>query len=204
MTTVPPPALQAPASSDAMTDHRGRQLVPHQTHLTYEQARLGMGFHEAAHAVLAMVNGMRVQASEIIAWVPEPGMSRVTGCTTTTAAADFDVWGFAALSAAGEVAELEYLMAYGLWTPERAAACSASHDRDLAIDVLAARGYTLTTGEAPAGGKTWVMVQGMARRKVTDLWSHIRTVAVAMNERTTLTGDDIAGLTGLTNPEVAA
>ncbi|MFJ4523880.1 hypothetical protein ACIP4Y_23475 [Streptomyces sp. NPDC088810] len=43
----------------------------------------------------------------------------------------------------------------------------------------------------------------MARRKVSQLWHEIRTVAHAMDENTVLTGDEIAALTGLTNPPLS-
>ncbi|MFF4709742.1 hypothetical protein [Streptomyces sp. NPDC001297] len=179
-------------------------MIPVPSHRTYDQVRRGVAFHEAGHAVLAMVYGMHVVSSEIIARFPEPGLSQVTGCTNVSPPADFDVWHFAEQCAAGEIAEVAHLMAAGLWTPERAKACSAPHDRDLAVDVLAARGFTISEDVVPVDGKTWAMVRGMARRKVTHLWPHIHAVAMAMNERTVLTGDDIADLTGLMNPEVAA
>ncbi|MGW2890366.1 hypothetical protein ACWDDN_34685 [Streptomyces griseoruber] len=175
-----------------------RPCVP--SHLDYEQKRLGLAFHEAGHAVLAMAYGMRVLTSEVIAWMPAPGMSRVTGRTDVQAQTSFNLWRFAAQAAAGEIAEVNYLMAYGLWTPERAAACAADHDREQAIAVLAEHGVHLAHGHVPPGGKSWGMVRGMARRKVGRLWREIRTVAHAMNENTVLTGDEIAALTSLVNP----
>ncbi|WP_254875593.1 hypothetical protein [Streptomyces sp. CAI 127] len=110
-------------------------------------------------------------------------------------------WRFAAQAAAGEIAQVQYLMVHGLWTPQRAMACAAAHDRDQAVDVLASLGYRLGHGRVPAGGKSWAMVQGI-RRRIGYLWREIRTVAEAMDERTTLTGDDIAMLTGLNNPRL--
>ena len=65
--------------------------------------------------------------------------------------------------------------------------------------MLAQFGYRLGRDHVPAGGKSWGMVRGMARRKVAHLWREIRTVAHAMDENTVLTGDEIAELTGLTN-----
>jgi hypothetical protein len=188
----------APAP-ESLNDHRGNPRPRFEMPLPYEAARLGIAFHEAGHAVLAMAYGMRVITSEVMAWEPEPGRWAVTG-NTAHEARNTSPWQFAAMSAAGEVAQVGYLMAYGLWTPERAYACTADHDREQAIDVLAEHGYCLAADHVPAGGKSWGMVRGMARRKVGHLWHEIRTVAHAMNERTVLTGDEIADLTGMANP----
>ncbi|MFD5455574.1 hypothetical protein, partial [Streptomyces olivaceus] len=202
---VPVPMASAPAPApEALLDHRGRERGRYTTDMTYEQDRLGLAFHEAGHAVLGMAYGMHVHKVEVIAWLSDPYTSHVTGCTTTEVSNDCDWWEFAAQSAAGTIAQVSYLMAYGLWTPDRAAGCEALHDRDLAIDVLTERGYRIGTDSVPAGGRSWAMVQGMARRKVTHLWPHIQTVAHALFEQSVLTGDDITGLTGLVNREVAA
>lgn len=190
-TTAPAPEVPV--------DHTGAPIPSVDMPLTYEQARLGLAFHEAAHAVLSMAYGMHVITSEVIAWEPEPGRFGVTG-NTRHQTHDTPPWHYAAQCAAGEIAHVNYLMAYGLWTPERAAACAAAHDRELAIDVLAQFGYRLGHGTVPEGGKSWGMVQGMARRKVGHLWREIRTVAHAMDENTVLTGDEITALTGLVNP----
>ena len=203
MSTAPAPLMENPAP-EVLLDYRGLPLAKSNTGLTYEQARLGLAFHEAGHAVLAMAYGLRVHKTEVTAWLSEPNLSHVTGCTTTEARADFEVWQFAAFSAAGTIAQVAYLMASGLWTPETAVSCEALHDRDQAVDVLAQRGYRIGIGFVPAGGRSWAMVQGMARRKVTHLWPHIHTVAHALNEHSVLTGDDITNLTGLVNPAVAA
>ncbi|WP_055620610.1 hypothetical protein [Streptomyces sp. JHA19] len=188
----------APAPEE-LADHTGAPRPRFNMPLDYEQARLGIAFHEAGHAVLSMAYGMHVITSEVIAWEPEPGKWAVTG-NTAHQAQDTPPWRYAAQCAAGEIAQVQYLMAYGLWTPERAAACAAAHDRELAIDVLAQFGYRLGRCIVPEGGKSWGMVRGMARRNVGHLWREIRTVAHAMHEHTVLTGDEIADLTGLVNP----
>ncbi|WP_406122095.1 hypothetical protein [Streptomyces sp. NBC_00989] len=192
MTTMNP-------APEALSDHTGKPRPFLNMPLTYRQARLGMAFHEAGHAVLSMTYGMHVITSEVIAWEPEPGQWAVTG-NTAHQTQDTPPWHYAAQCAAGELAHVAYLMAYGLWTPERAAACAAAHDRELAIDVLRQFGYRLGRTCVPEGGKSWGMVQGMARRKVGHLWREIRTVAHVMDERTVLTGDEIAAQTGLANP----
>lgn len=189
MTTAPAP--------EVLADHRGSPRPVFQMPLSYEAARLGMAFHEAGHAVLAMAYGVHVVRSEVIAWTEGTGW-KLTG-NTAYEARDTLPWHFAAQCAAGQVAQVQYLLAYGLWTPERAAACAADHDRELAIDVLAQFGYRLARDHVPADGKSWGMVRGMARRKVAHLWREIRTVAHAMDANTVLTGDEIADLTGLTN-----
>jgi len=167
--------------------------------LSCEEARLGMAFHEAGHAVLSLAYGMRVISSEVIVWDSASGGFSVTGRTRNEAAGT-PPWRYAAQYAAGEIAHVGYLMTYGLWTPERAGACRADHDRDEAIEVLAEFGYTLRAHTVPEEGKSWGMVRGMARRKVSHLWREIRTVALAMNEHTVLSGDDVAALTGMVNP----
>ncbi|MEV6507024.1 hypothetical protein AB0M61_12960 [Streptomyces sp. NPDC051642] len=190
-TTAPAPAI--------LSDHTGKPRPWLDMPLTYEQARLGIAFHEAGHAVLSMAYGMHVITSEVIAWERAPGQWAVTG-NTAHQTQNTPPWHYAAQCAAGELAHVTYLMSYGLWTPERAAACAAAHDREMAIDVLRQFGYRLGRTRVPEGGKSWGMVQGMARRKVGHLWREIRTVAHAMDEDTVLTGDEIAALTGLVNP----
>ncbi|MEU1130838.1 hypothetical protein ABZ383_13415 [Streptomyces sp. NPDC005900] len=191
MTTAPAPAVLA--------DHKGVPRAYLHMPLSYEQARLGMAFHEAGHAVLALAYGMILHTSEVIAWEPKKGSWAVTG-NTAWQGNNTPPWRFAAMCAAGQVAHVDYLMTYGLWTPERALACSAAHDRAQAIDVLTAHGVPIGADHVPEGGKSWAMVRGMARRKVSHLWREIHTVAHAMNEHTKLTGDDIAALTGLLHP----
>ncbi|WP_329117475.1 hypothetical protein [Streptomyces sp. NBC_01465] len=191
----------APAP-ELLADHRGTPRPTLHMPLSYEQARLGLAFHEAGHAVLGMAYGMHVQTSEVIAWSPEPDKWTVTG-NTTWGTCNVDQWQFAAQAAAGEICHVLYLMTCGLWTPDRAAACASPHDREQAIDVLAEFGYRIGRTYVPEGGKSWGMVRGMARRKVGYLWREIRTVAHAMNEHTVLTGADIAALTGMTNAPLA-
>ncbi|MFE2239290.1 hypothetical protein ACFXCU_07340 [Streptomyces virginiae] len=190
----------APALEELL-DHRGNLRARSATGLTHEQSHLGFAFHEAGHAVLAMAHGMHVLNSEVIAWISAPGQSTITGRTSFTAwPQDIHPWRFAAQAAAGQIAQVHYLMTYGLWTPQRAVHCAADHDREQAIDVLASCGHRLGRDHVPEGGKSWGMVRGMARRKVCHLWDEIRTVAHAMHERSLLTGDEIATLTGMTNP----
>ncbi|MET7842409.1 hypothetical protein ABZT45_28040 [Streptomyces sp. NPDC005356] len=192
----------APAQ-ELLADHTGKPKPFFNMPLDYEQGRLGLAFHEAGHAVLALAYGMHVKTSEVIAWEPDGGGWAMTG-NTAHESRNTPPWHFAAMCAAGEVAQVNYLMAYGLWTPERAYACTADHDREQAIDVLAQFDYELGRDHVPADGKSWGMVRGMARRKVGHLWREIRTVAHAMDERTVLTGDEIADLTGLTNASLVA
>ncbi|MFD3927430.1 hypothetical protein [Streptomyces sp. NPDC058614] len=187
---------------EQLSDHTGKPRAAVHMPLSYEQARLGMAFHEAGHAVVALAYGMHVVTSEVINWTTEGGGWAVTG-TTAVQARDADAWQYAAQCAAGTLAQVQYLMVHGLWTPERAAACAAVHDRELAVDALASQGFRLGRDHVPNGGKSWGMVRGMARRKVAHRWHEIRTVAYAMNERDVLTGDEIAALTGLANPPFA-
>ncbi|MEU3693722.1 hypothetical protein [Streptomyces narbonensis] len=188
----------APAP-EFLTDHRGNPKPRRESMLPYEHERLGSAFHEAGHAVLAMSYGLHVTSSEVVAWDLDDGGWSLTG-RTALAADTVHAWRYAAMCAAGAVANVRYLMVHGLWTPDRAAACAAVHDRQQAIDVLAGHGFSLSTDRVPAAGKSWGQVRGMALRKVDFLWREIRTVAHAMNENTRLTGEQIAAMTGLVNP----
>jgi hypothetical protein len=183
---------------ETLLDHKGRPRPSFDTGLDYAATRLGLAFHEAGHAVLCMAYGYHVVSSEVIAWQPKPGLIRVTG-STVFQTETFLPWQFAAQAAAGSVAQARYLLAYGLWTPERAAACVADHDREHVTDLLASYGHHLGRNSVPADGKSWAQVRGMALRKVGHLWREIRTVAHAMNENDKLTGEQIAAMTGLTN-----
>ncbi|WP_327168803.1 hypothetical protein [Streptomyces subrutilus] len=183
---------------EELVDHNGAPRRVVDTGLSYEQTRLGMAFHEAGHAVLAMACGMHVVKSEVIAWERENGGRSVTGGTEHEARGT-DPWEFAAQCAAGELANLHFLRIAGLWTPERAAACVADHDRELAIEVLGSFGYPIGRDHAPVGGKSWVAVQAMACARILRRWDEITAVAHAMDERDVLSGDEIAALTGLVN-----
>lgn len=190
---------------DLLVDHLGRPRVAVPTSLTHDQSLLGTAFHEAGHAVLALAQGLHLVSSEVVAWLSGPGQSTVTGRTSFSAARIEDIhpWRFAAQAAAGSLAEVRYLMDHGLWTPERAAACPGTHDRDQAVDVLASMGYRLGVDHVPPGGKSWGQVRGMAWRRINRLWPQIRTVAHAMYETPFLTGEQIAAMTGLTNAPMA-
>ncbi|MET9534696.1 hypothetical protein ABZY02_29750 [Streptomyces sp. NPDC006649] len=190
MATAPAPEM--------LLDHRGNPRATVTMPLAYEQSRLGLAFHEAGHAVLSMAYGMHVLTSEVMTWSRGADGWGVTGKTASEAHGT-NPWQYAAYCAAGEIAHVQYLLTSGLWTQERALACEADHDREQAIDVLADFGYRLSHGCVPEGGKSWGMVQGMARRKIGLLWREIPTVAHAMDERTLLTGDEIADLTALAN-----
>ncbi|MFI8422207.1 hypothetical protein [Streptomyces sp. NPDC085479] len=194
MATVPAPELLA--------DHLGNPKPRQDTTLTYEEARLGVAFHEAGHAVLAMTYGFPVVSSEVIAWDMGQGGWGLTG-NTVIGSGEVHAWRYAAMCAAGELANVRYLLVHGLWTPDRAAEITAEHDRALAVDMLAAHGFSLGHDHVPAAGKSWGQVRGMAARKVDRLWREIRTVAHAMNESTKLTGEQIAAMTGLTNAPMA-
>ncbi|MDW4902058.1 hypothetical protein RB625_26940 [Streptomyces californicus] len=195
-------ATQSVPKRDLLLDHRGAVKPSLDMPLDYEAARLGVAFHEAGHAVLAMAYGIHVASSEVMSWSVGDGGWGLTGGTRLSVE-HVGEWQYAAMCAAGEVAQVQYLMLAGLWTPERALACTAAHDREQAVDVLAAHGYRLGRTHVPPGGRSWGQVRGMARRRICHLWREIRTVAHAMNEATVLTGEEIAGMTGLTNPEQA-
>ncbi|WP_433340596.1 hypothetical protein [Streptomyces sp. CA-253872] len=189
------PIPSTPPSDEMLRDHRGNLRARADIGLSYGQARLGLAFHEAAHAVVGLSVGTRVLTSEVIAWSPGPGMWTVTG-NTAQEWRGAPGWEFATVAAAGEQAHVEYLWRYGLWTPGRAADCAADHDRELAIDTLAEHGLSLGRDSTPPGGRSWAAIQRLARRTVKDLWPAIRTVAFAVDQHTRLTGTDITDLLG--------
>ncbi|MFF1411158.1 hypothetical protein ACFVX6_15415 [Streptomyces sp. NPDC058289] len=185
-----------------LLDHKGEPLATVSMHsLPYEQVRLGLAFHEAGHAALSMAYGMQIIDTQVVAWQSADGTISVTG-NTRHVAVDVSPWRYAAQCAAGELAHVRYLKQTGLWTPELEAGCEARHDRELAIDALAQFGYRLGRGHTPPGGKSWSHIRRVADRTVALLWPHITTVAHAMDRQALLTGDEIAQLTGLTNPDL--
>ncbi|WP_018553997.1 hypothetical protein [Streptomyces sp. ATexAB-D23] len=192
-------AVQTAPKPELLLDHRGAAKPNVDSGLDYGSARLGTVFHEAGHAVLAMAYGIHVVSSEVMSWsVGEDGWG-LTGSTTLNVG-NVGAWQYAAMCAAGSVAQVQYLLVAGLWTPEHALSCAAVHDREQAVDVLAAHGHRLGRTSVPAGGRSWGQVRGMARRRISFYWREIRLVAEAMNERTIVTGEEIAALTGLANP----
>ncbi|MGZ2360604.1 hypothetical protein LRE75_28650 [Streptomyces sp. 372A] len=191
-------AVQTAPKPELLLDHQGAPKPRKETDLGCASIQLASSFHEAGHAVLAMTYGIHVVTSEIMAWTHEDVWS-ITGSTEL----DVDrvgAWQYAAMCAAGAVAEVQYLLIAGLWTPERALNCAALHDQAQAVDVLAHYGACLGRTHVPAGGRSWAQVRGMARRRIAYHWREIRLVAEAINERTILTGAEIAALTGLVNP----
>ncbi|MGQ4490371.1 hypothetical protein ACN6LM_000906 [Streptomyces sp. SAS_281] len=191
-------AVQTAPKPELLLDHRGAPKPKNESDLDCASVQLKASFHEAGHAVLAMTYGIHVVTSEIMAWTDED-VWNITGSTELNVDRA-GAWQYAAMCAAGAVAEVQYLLIAGLWTPDRALACAALHDRELAVDVLARCGARLGRTHVPGGGRSWAQVRGMARRRVAYHWREIRLVAEAINERTLVTGEEIAAITSLTNP----
>ncbi|MFE2550541.1 hypothetical protein [Streptomyces sp. NPDC059355] len=185
-----------------LLDHTGQPRPTQGMDLAEGEIRSAMAFHEAGHAVLGIAYGMHAERVTLFTWQDPHQGTLVTGSTSWNASG-IRPWRFAAQCAAGEAAQVHFLREQGLWTPKRAAALEAVHDRELAVDVLAQWGFLLGRDHTPAGGKSWAVVQAIAARSVALLWPGITAVAHALEAHDELIGDDAARLAGLANPPAA-
>ncbi|MET9097389.1 hypothetical protein ABZX72_35545 [Streptomyces cyaneofuscatus] len=150
--------------------------------LTLEQIQQAIAHHEAAHAVVAAVHGVRCTQVRVMRVERKAG----TGWTgaTSYAGGAIDAHGLAVVAAAGEHGELLHLQESGRLTEATREAARADHDRDTAIQAAAALGYTITlTGPAPADpedGATWAEVSEDALSLVTEYWPAISALAAAI------------------------
>ncbi|MEV5597588.1 hypothetical protein [Streptomyces sp. NPDC052496] len=194
--------MSAPPAEHAhvLIDHTGAPRPLFFTPQSLDDARLGMAVHEAGHAVLALLYGLRVETTEIIQWTGEDGDWFLTGQTAVNGRR-ICPWDLAAYMAAGEVAHLKHLAGLG-WTREQAEAiATADHDREDAVATLARHGFRLGRDHAPHGGRSWASIQAQALDAVDAVWEQITTVARAIAADTKLHGDTVAALVGLPNPE---
>ncbi|NEE30200.1 hypothetical protein G3M53_32720 [Streptomyces sp. SID7982] len=150
--------------------------------LTLEQIQEAIAHHEAAHAVVAAVYGVRCTRVRVMR-VEREASTGWTGATSYAGGA-IDAHGLAVIAAAGEHGELLHLQESGRLTEATREAARADHDRDTAIQAAAALGYSITlTGPAPADpddGATWTEVSEDARRLVTECWPAISALAAAI------------------------
>ncbi|MFI5621549.1 hypothetical protein [Streptomyces sp. NPDC051567] len=173
--------------------------------LTLSQVQRGLAFHEAAHAVVGMYIGMSCERVSVHR-LTRDGRSGWSGVTTWAHCAPVSEFGFAVQAAAGGAADRRQLAAAGLLTAVTLDSCDASHDRDTAVSVLAAAGYTVVLqGAAPGYGCTWTEVEEATEATLDDLWEEITAVALALlaTGDLTLTGAQVSAAAGIPNPTPA-
>ncbi|MGW0335504.1 hypothetical protein ACWD0J_27140 [Streptomyces sp. NPDC003011] len=175
--------------------------------LDLDHQRRAMAFHEAGHAVLGMLAGMRCNHTGLLSYLtPSPsgdGMATAwTGLTNWAPyyAVFFDI--AVAHGEAGRVAETRYLSQGGLLTVSTEP--DARHDRLAAAALLADVGYRIAAvGEpVPASGTTWEAVTIAAERRCEEEWARITAVADAITAAPyhTVSGDLAAAAAGIPNP----
>ncbi|MEU5476780.1 hypothetical protein [Streptomyces mirabilis] len=175
--------------------------------LELDHQRRAMAFHEAGHAVLGMLAGMRCNHTGLLSYLtPSPsGASMATAWTGLTNWAPYHASFFdiaVAHGEAGRVAETRYLSQSGLLTA--LSAPDARHDRLSAAALLADVGYQIVDmGEpAPASGTTWEAVTIAAERRCEEEWERITAVVDAIMAASyhTVSGDLAAAAAGIPNP----
>ncbi|MGW3400137.1 hypothetical protein [Streptomyces zhihengii] len=175
---------------------------PQYTDLSEADIIAGIAHHEAGHTVIGMTHGMSLKRVRVRS-VDIDGYMGWTGTTIWNISwgACFNV---ATEFAAGEAAKKRHLLLTGM-DPHRAAALAvAPHDRDTAVQALAACGYTITlNGPAPHpdNGTTWTRAMAAADRAVETHWQQITAVAEALiaSPKRELSGDQVSALTGIPN-----
>jgi hypothetical protein len=180
---------------------------PRINYLELDHLRRAMAFHEAGHAALGMLAGMRCNHTGLLSYLtPSPsGDGMVTAWTGLTNWAPYHARFFdiaVAHGEAGRVAEAQYLSQHGLLTA--LSAPDARHDRLSAAALLADVGYRIVDiGEPmPASGTTWAAVTSAAERRCAEEWERITAVADAIINASyhTISGDLAAEAAGIPNP----
>jgi hypothetical protein len=172
--------------------------------LTKRQLIAGIAHHEASHAVTGMHYGMSLARTRVYT-IDVNGYMGWTG-TTTWNTSNVLCFNLAVELAAGAAAGTRYLRDNDLLTPLTAEDVAAPHDRDMAFSALAEANYPITLrGPAPEGGTTWEHVEAAASDLVNAMWPQITAVAEGLiaNQCRELTGDQVANLIGIPNPEAA-
>ncbi|MFJ3883048.1 hypothetical protein ACIPW5_37080 [Streptomyces sp. NPDC090077] len=160
----------------------------------------GLAFHEAGHTVLGQLAGFTCELVRVHP-ITRDGFTGWTGATTW--ARSFGTYLDVAVvcGAAGQAADLHQLAEAGRLTSETARLCTAEHDKQMALSILAAAGVQVTeTGPAPDGGLAWDDVMATARQRVEREWDRITAVAEALLAAPgfTLTGTQAAQIAGIT------
>ncbi|MEW2415309.1 hypothetical protein AB0953_16560 [Streptomyces sp. NPDC046866] len=140
----------------------------------------GLAYHEAGHTVLGMLAGFTCEHTRIYT-VTQNGLTGWTG--TTTWARSFATYLDVAVvcGASGQAADLHQLAESGRLTPETARLVAADHDKQMALNILAAEGVPVSeTDPTPDGGLAWDQVMATAQQRVEREWDRITAVAEAL------------------------
>jgi hypothetical protein len=182
--------------------------TPKHTFRTTQQIITETAYHEAGHAIIGMTYGMSLARLRVHT-IDIDGDMGWTG-TTTWNNSFVSCFNLAVELAAGEAAAQLYLIRSGSSAYAAQQIAASPHDRDMAITVAARSSYTITIdGPDPvnqATGTTWAQVTAIADQAVTEAWAQITATANALltAPRRELTGQQVAGLTGITNPIATA
>jgi hypothetical protein len=156
--------------------------------VTREQFRMLIAHHESAHAVVALIGGLRLVSTEIREGTDENGEWGIDGITYVEYHPSQPL-AFALQGAAGEAAAFQWLEKQGLPLLK---AASADHDREDVIAVLAEDGFQIGLTEREPGDAAWSAIRLRASRKVQMLWPEITAVASALVEKGHLAGAEVA------------
>ncbi|MEU8101771.1 hypothetical protein [Streptomyces rubiginosohelvolus] len=165
--------------------------------LTHQQRDHLRAIHETAHAITALATGAhlhyaQVTTTNLLTNTPLTDTGTLGG--TTRICNTQDGRSFAAYLGAGERAEDRWLRQNNLWTPLLAAGIElgAYGDRQT---LLAANPHI----RFGIDHNDYTVVHDLADQIITTHWDAITRIAGVLKARLHLTGDEIAGLAGLTN-----
>jgi hypothetical protein len=177
--------------------HRGRKTTTDVLALTADQRLRLTAIHEAGHAVLWHLAGVRLDKVLVrtVAEAAQLGV-REAGQTIVAAAATLPLVDGLAVAAAGERAEDRWLREAGLWTEERAWVIErhAAHDRSHARDAVQGAGSMLTFGQRPGHPYDYVTVQADADRRLSAVWDGVQRLADALVTHREVDGSAVAAI----------
>ncbi|GGN41275.1 hypothetical protein [Streptomyces fuscichromogenes] len=161
---------------------------------TTEQWRRQTSAHELGHMLTARHYGMRMDyltLGRTLNGSEAPG----SGCFGATHGPGQSNYSLAVMSAAGERASDRWMREAGLWTPERAVVveCMADNDRAATLRYVPRTSFD-------DGPFSYSRLHDDADHVLGLYWDNITGALDQVITRDHWTGDEIAGLTGLTNP----
>ena len=172
--------------------------------LTTDQERRMVCTHEAAHAVMYMAYGHRIES--VIVYDDQDAH----GCKAEVIPAPaYGEWSeFALYSACGERASDRWLREAGLWTPERAWAVEreAGRDREQTAEYVQFGAHTtMTYGSAGREHTDYAVIGDQADAMLDRLWSKVCDLAAHLFEHSTADADTLERVAGfdLSGPAAA-
>ncbi|MGW7617463.1 hypothetical protein ACWGLG_16655 [Streptomyces antimycoticus] len=161
--------------------------------LTKKQSRTGQAVHELGHAMVWLAGGLHVVNLGI-----DIGRGGRAMCLPTNRTQEQQMTRIIGI-VAGERAQDRWLRETGLWTPSRAAMAElgAAHDRSLvfAADPRPRPGFG-------SGGADYSDLHDLADRALDGIWGSIQDALPVLVRRGSLSGDQLAKLSGLTNHRI--